>query len=466
MHFSAVTNESPNESSRGASPGSRLYVLFLAVVAAISGFLFGFDTAVINGVLLFLQRQFALSNLQTEVAASALLVGCLIGAAGASLVGDRIGRRKSLILAAILFAVSTVGAALANTVLVFSIGRLAGGLAIGLSSVLTPVYIAEVAPARSRGRLVSMNQLAIVVGILVAYIVSWGLANLGDTSWRWMLAVAAIPAIGFFIGLLFIPESPRWLISSGRREQGKKVLVRIYGPTQAEAEVAAVEAAASAEEGTWKEVFARPMRRPLIVALGLAILCQITGINTVLYYGSILITEHFKGQTANTALMANVIIGLTNLVCTIIALRCLDRWGRRSMLLTSTAGMAISLILFAVLYQIPGISPLLILTFILSYTGFFAFAMGPIPWVVISEIFPNKIRGRAASIATSTLWTGTLVVTFTFLSLIHALGVSGTFAIYAVLSILTFVFIWRKVPETKGKTLEQIQQYWERLTHE
>src|SRR6185437_6091811 len=466
MHFSAVTNESPNESSRGASPASRLYVLFLAVVAAISGFLFGFDTAVINGVLLFLQRQFTLSNLQTEVAASALIVGCLIGAAGASLVGDRIGRRKSLILAAILFAVSTVGAALANTVLVFSIGRLAGGLAIGLSSVLTPVYIAEVAPARSRGRLVSMNQLAIVVGILVAYIVSWGLANLGDTSWRWMLAVAAIPAIGFFIGLLFIPESPRWLISSGRREQGKKVLVRIYGPTQAEAEVAAVEAAASAEEGTWKEVFARPMRRPLIVALGLAILCQITGINTVLYYGSILITEHFKGQTANTALMANVIIGLTNLVCTIIALRCLDRWGRRSMLLTSTAGMAISLILFAVLYQIPGISPLLILAFILSYTGFFAFAMGPIPWVVISEIFPNKIRGRAASIATSTLCTGTLVVTFTFLSLIHALGVSGTFAIYAVLSILTFVFIWRKVPETKGKTLEQIQQYWERLTHE
>jgi len=388
MHFSAVTNES----SSGAQTGSRLYVLFLAVVAAISGFLFGFDTAVINGVLLFLQHQFALSNLQTEVAASSLLVGCLIGAAGASLVGDRIGRRKSLILAAILFAVSTVGAALANSILVFSIGRFAGGLAIGLSSVLTPVYIAEVAPARNRGRLVSMNQLAIVVGILVAYIVSWGLANLGDTSWRWMLAVAAIPAIGFFLGLLFIPESPRWLISSGRREQGRQVLVRIYGPAQAESEVAAVEAAASAEEGTWKEVFARPMRRPLIVALGLAILCQITGINTVLYYGSILITEHFKGQTAGSALMANVIIGLTNLVCTILALRCLDRWGRRSMLLTSTAGMAISLILFAVLYQIPGISPLLILAFILSYTGFFAFAMGPIPWVVISEIFPNKIR--------------------------------------------------------------------------
>jgi sugar porter (SP) family MFS transporter len=421
---------------------------------------------VINGVLLFLQRQFALSNLQTEVAASALLVGCLIGAAGASLVGDRIGRRKSLILAAILFALSTVGAALANSVLVFSIGRFAGGLAIGLSSVLTPVYIAEIAPARSRGRLVSMNQLAIVVGILVAYIVGWGLAGIGDASWRWMLAVAAIPAIGFFLGLLFIPESPRWLISNGQREQGKIVLARIYGPAQAEAQVASVEAAASAEEGTWKEVFARPMRRPLVVALGLAILCQITGINTVLYYGSILITEHFKGQTAGSALMANVIIGLTNLVCTLIALRCLDRWGRRTMLLTGSAGMAVSLILFAIIYRIPGASPLLDLAFILSYTGFFAFAMGPIPWVVISEIFPNKIRGRAASIATSTLWTGTLVVTFTFLSLIHALGVSGTFSIYAVLSVVSFVFIWTKVPETRGKTLEQIQQGWEGLAHD
>ena len=461
MHFSAVTNESPNESSRAASPGSRLYVLFLAVVAALSGFLFGFDTAVINGVLLFLQRQFALSNLQTEVAASALLVGCLIGAAGASLVGDRIGRRKSLILAAILFAVSTVGAALANTVLVFSIGRLAGGLAIGLSSVLTPVYIAEVAPARNRGRLVSMNQLAIVVGILVAYIVSWGLANLGDTSWRWMLAVAAIPAVAFFIGLLFIPESPRWLISNRRRDDGKRVLARIYGSEQAEQQVLLVEEAAAGEQGTWREVSAPAMRRPLIVAVGLAILCQITGINTVLYYGSIIISEHVKGETASTALMANVIIGLTNLVCTLIAIRCLDRWGRRTMLLTGSAGMTISLVLFAILYGISGISPLVVLACILCYTGFFAFALGPIPWVVISEIFPNKIRGRAASLATSVLWTGTLVVTFTFLTMIHALGVTGTFGIYAVLCVVTFVFIWTMVPETKGKTLEQIQREWE-----
>jgi sugar porter (SP) family MFS transporter len=457
MHISATVDHFQG----GAPARSPIYVLFLAMIAAISGFLFGFDTAVINGVLLFLQRQFSLSTVQTEVAASALLLGCLLGAAGASLVGDRIGRRKSLLLAAILFAASTLGAALANSVTVFALGRFAGGLAIGLSSVLTPVYIAEVAPARSRGRLVSMNQLAIVVGILVAYMVSWGLAGLGDASWRWMLGVAALPALAFFLGLLLIPESPRWLISNGERERGRKVLERIYGAEEADVQLGLVEEAASAEEGSWKEVFSHPMRRPLTVALALAILCQITGINTVLYYGSIIISEHFRGQTASTALMANVIIGLVNLISTLIALYCMDRWGRRTMLLTASAGMTVWLALFVIASRLPGVSPLLILGCIIGYTAFFAFAMGPIPWVVISEIFPNKIRGRAASIATSTLWTGTLVVTLTFLSLVRALGVAGTFSIYAILSALAFLFIWRMVPETKGKTLEQIQHEWQ-----
>ncbi|MGA3333323.1 MAG: sugar porter family MFS transporter [Terracidiphilus sp.] len=456
MHVSAIGGPSLGE----AEAKSPLYVLFLAVVAAISGFLFGFDTAVINGVLLFLRRQLSLSNIETEVAASALLLGCLLGAAGASLISDRVGRRKSLLLAAILFAISTVGAALANSVTMFSIGRLVGGLAIGLASVTTPVYIAEVSPARSRGRLVSMNQLAIVVGILAAYVVGWGLARLGDNSWRWMLGVAAIPALAFFLGLLAIPESPRWLISNRQQEKGRRVLSRIYGVEQADLQVKAVEEAAASEQGTWSEVFARPMRRPLIVGLAIAVLCQVTGINTVLYYGSILISEHFKGASLSAALMANVIIGSCNFVCTLIALRCLDRWGRRTMLLTGTAGMAISLALFVIAYRIPGISPLLILACIMSYTGFYAFAMGPISWIVISEIFPNKIRGRAASIATSTLWTSTLVVTFTFLSLVHALGVSGTFAIYTALCVVSLVFIWKMVPETRGKTLEQIQREW------
>ncbi len=458
MQSNAVTNIDKDTAHSGARAQSPLYVLFLSIIAAISGFLFGFDTAVINGVLFFLRHQFALNDVQTEVAASSLLLGCLLGAAGASLIGDRIGRRKSLIFAALLFAISTLGAALANSILLFSIGRLIGGLAIGLASVLTPVYIAEIAPARNRGTLVSMNQLAIVVGIVASYIVSWKLAFLGDVSWRWMLGVAAIPSLAFLFGLLVIPESPRWLIGHGQREKGEKVLTRIFGAQEASSQVRLVEAAASEEEGSWHEVFAKPMRKRLFVALTLAVLCQVTGINTVLYYGSIIISEHFPGQRADTAFLANVVVGITNLVFTFIALFFLDRWGRRTMLLTATGGMGLSLTVLVAALHFPGVSPMLMLACVICYVASFAFGMGPIVWIVISEIFPNKIRGRAASIATSTLWTSTLIVTFTFLSLVKIFGLAGTFAIYASLCAVCFVFTWKYIPETHGKTLEQIQQ--------
>jgi sugar porter (SP) family MFS transporter len=437
------------------------YIVFLATIVAISGLLLGFNTAVISGVLVFLRVEFALTNTATEIATSAILLGCLLGAAGASLIGDRFGRRKSLLLAAVVFAGSTAMTALANSITVFSLGRLAGGLAIGLSSVLTPVYISEIAPARIRGTLVSMNQMAIVVGILIAYLVNWSLAGFGESSWRWMLGVAVIPALVLFFGLLGVPESPRWLISHGQSEKGRQVLTRFLGSAEADVQLAQMEQSAVGEQGSWHEVFARPMRRPLTIALGLAILCQITGVNAVLYYGSVFISEHLQGQTTNSALMTSVIIGCANLISTLLAMRFLDRWGRRPMLLTASGGMAISLAILIFAFHATGLSTWVVLGSIISYTAFFAFGMGPVPWVVISEIFPNKIRGRAASVATSALWSGTLLVTFTFLSLIRALGVSGTFAIFAILSAFSFVFIWRLVPETRGKTLEEIQQQWE-----
>jgi len=441
--------------------GSTGYIVFLATIVAISGFLLGFNTAVISGVLVFLRAEFALSNVTTEIATSAILLGCLLGAAGASLIGDRFGRRKSLLFTAVLFACSTVMTALATSVTVFSLGRLAGGLAIGLASVLTPVYISEIAPARNRGTLVSMNQMAIVVGILIAYLVNWSFAGLGHSSWRWMLGVAVIPALILFFGLLAVPESPRWLITHGHSEKGRQVLTRFLGGAEADTQLAQMEQAAQGEQGSWSEVFARPMRRPLTIALGLAILCQITGVNAVLYYGSILISEHLQGQSTNSALLTSVIIGCANLVSTLLAMRFLDRWGRRPMLLTASGGMAISLAILIFAFHGSGLSTWVVLGSIISYTAFFAFGMGPVPWVVISEIFPNKIRGRAASVATSALWSGTLLVTFTFLTLIRALGVSGTFAIFAFLSAFSFVFIWIMVPETRGKTLEEIQQQWE-----
>jgi MFS transporter, sugar porter (SP) family len=441
-----------------AKAQSLSYVVLLATTTAISGFLFGFDTAVINGVLLLLRRQFSLSDLQTEVAASSLLLGCLLGAAGASMIGDRYGRKKPLIASSILFAISAFGAAAASNITLFSAARLIGGLAIGLASVLTPVYIAEISPSKNRGTLVSLNQLAIVIGILFAYLVSWQMARLGESSWRWMLAVAAIPSLAFFLGLLPIPESPRWLLGRGRHGEGERILARIFGATAAREQVAAVERAAASEEGSWREVFSPDMRKRLAVGMFLALFCQITGINTVLYYGSIIVREHFPGQSTSMALIANVIIGAVNLVFTLVAMVYLDRWGRRGILLTASGGMGVALTLLVLSLNITGVSPIFMLGAILLYVAFFALGMGPGPWLIISEIFPTKVRGRAASIATSTLWSGTLIVTFTFLSLVKVLNLWGTFAIYGALSFVCFVYIWKMVPETKGRTLEQIQE--------
>jgi SP family arabinose:H+ symporter-like MFS transporter len=435
------------------------YVVLLAATTAISGFLFGFDTAVINGVLLLLRREFALSNLQTEIAASSLLLGCLLGAAAASMIGDRYGRRKSLVAAALLFAFSSIGAALASTVTIFAVARLIGGLAIGLASVLTPVYIAEISPSKNRGTLVSLNQLAIVIGILSAYLVNWRVARFGESSWRWMLAVAALPSIAFLFGLLLIPESPRWLISIGDHNQGERVLARMFGEEMAKEQVEAVEQAVAGEEGSWREVLSPNMRKRLAIGMLLALFSQITGINTVLYYGSIIVSEHFPGQSTSIALIANVIIGTVNVLFTIVAMIFLDRWGRRAILMIASGGMAVALTLLVIGFSV-GVSPLLMLASILLYVAFFALGMGPGPWLIISEIFPTKVRGRAASIATSTLWSGTLLVTFTFLTLVKILNLWGTFALFGALSAFCCIFVWKMVPETKGRTLEQIQQEW------
>jgi SP family arabinose:H+ symporter-like MFS transporter len=461
MHSPSQPLDSASSAS-GSEKSSASYVILLSTIAAISGFLFGFDTAVINGVLLFLRKQFALTNLQTEVAASSLLLGCLIGAASASLLGDRYGRKKSLILAALLFAISALGSAVSNTITVFAVARFAGGLAIGLASALTPVYIAEIAPAKNRGKLVSLNQLAIVIGILFAYLINWQLSRLGDSSWRWMLATAAVPSIIFFVGLLVIPESPRWLITRGKKDEGERVLARIVGPTAAREQVESVERAASSEQGSWSELFEPGVRARLVVAIALAVFSQITGINTVLYYGSIIVSEHFSGQSSSTALAANVIIGGVNLVFTIIAMLFLDRWGRRGILMTASGGMAAALAALVISFRIPSLPPTILLLEIVIYVAFFAFGMGPGVWLYIAEIFPTKIRGRAAAMATSSLWAGTLVVTFTFLSLVKTAGIGGTFAIYSALSAICFLYIWKFVPETRGRTLEQIQEHWQR----
>lgn len=457
MRFS---NEDPSAEPVDAGPRFPGYVVLLAATTALSGLLFGFDTAVINGVLLFLRRQFSLSDLLTEIAAGSLLLGCLVGAAAASVIGDRYGRKRSLLLSAVLFALSSLGAAVAGTVVVFSLARFAGGLAIGLASVLTPVYIAEISPAKNRGTLVSLNQLAIVIGILVAYLVNWRLSKFGEGSWRWMLAVAAAPSVVFFVGLLGVPESPRWLIGAGRQKEAERILARILGAASIRGQVEAIQQAAVNEEGSWRELFSPDMRRRLKVGIALALFQQLTGINAVLYYGSIIVSEHFSARSPSVALAANVTVGIVNLLFTVLAMVFLDRWGRRGILMSASGGMGLALALLVVGLNVHGSSAVLPLVGILLYVAFFALGMGPGPWLVISEIFPTKVRGRAASLATSALWSGTLLVTLTFLTLVNAVGLVGILAIYGALSFLCLAYVWKSVPETKGKTLEQIQEAW------
>jgi len=426
------------------------------MVAAIGGLLFGFDTAVINGAIVFIKGQFALSDAQTEIAASSLLLGCVVGASVAAFTSDRFGRKRVLLAAAALFTLSSIGAALPRDLLEFAVARLVGGIAIGIASTLSPLYIAEIAPAQQRGLLVCLNQLAIVAGILLSYSVNYLLTGAGPANWRWMFASAAVPSIAFLFTLLFIPESPRWLVQKGRVQQAESFLVRSVGPQAAAIEIRAIRNAIAEERG---ELLDPAFRKALMVAIVIALASQFTGINTIIYYGSIVFLEHVPHQTASTALWANVIIGVINFVATIAGMLLIDRSGRKRLLSSAFGGMALSLIgvSAAIRFQASGT---VVLIFVLTYVACFAVGVGTGTWVLMAEICPTRVRGRAMAVATVCLWCGTLLVTLTFLSLVNLFTAAGVFLLYAVISIGAFLFVWRGVPETKGKTLEEIEAYW------
>lgn len=446
-------NSNSNAELRGGSTHS---VYLSAMVAAIGGLLFGFDTAVINGAIVFIKQQFALSESQTEIAASSLLLGCVIGASIAAFTSDRFGRKRVLLAAAALFTLSSIGSALPRDLMEFAVARLIGGVAIGIASTLSPLYIAEISPAKKRGLLVSLNQLAIVTGILLSYSVNYLLTGAGPTNWRWMFASASLPSIAFFLTLLFIPESPRWLMQKGREQEAELFLTQIVGPQAAPAEIAAIRSAIAEESG---DLLDPTFRKALIVAILIALFSQFTGINTIIYYGSIVFLEHVPHQTASTALWANVIIGAINFVATIAGMQLIDRTGRKSILMSAFAGMALSLaaVSASIRFQASGF---IVLIFVLTYVACFAVGVGTGTWVLMAEICPTKVRGRAMSVATVFLWCGTLLVTLTFLSLVTAFTAPGVFMLYALVSIAAFLFVWRRVPETKGRTLEEIERFW------
>ncbi|NMM53502.1 sugar porter family MFS transporter [Paenibacillus aquistagni] len=440
------------------------YVTLVSIVAALGGLLFGFDTAVVSGAIGFMKEKFGLNEFQVGWAVSSLIVGCILGAALTGIIADKFGRKKVLIAAALLFIIGTLGSAIPSTFSGYIIARMIGGLGIGITSTLCPLYNAEIAPAKYRGRLVALNQLAVVTGIFVVYFVNMGIAGMGDhawgveNAWRWMFGVGVIPGVLFLVLLFFVPESPRWLITQGRPADSLPILVKIHGEELARQEVLDIKESFKEKQGSLRDLFKPGLRLALIVGVMLAVLQQVTGINAVMYYAP----EIFKqaGAGTNGALVQTIMVGFINFIFTILALWLIDRVGRKALLLIGSSLMAVCLLVIGFAFQTGHTSGLLILISILVYVAAFAISLGPVVWVIMSEIFPNHIRGKATAIASMMLWLADYVVSQSFPPLLSSAGPAITFWIFGVLALFTFLFTWRVVPETKGKSLEEIEEMW------
>jgi SP family galactose:H+ symporter-like MFS transporter len=456
-----MTDGSSLASSGGSVPAggktpARFTVLLTAAVAALGGLLFGYDTSVISGAMLFLQSDFHLTDTQLEFAVGIALAGALVGSAIAGILADRWGRRSTLILAGIGFGVFAVLSGLAVGLVSFVVARFFVGACIGLASLVTPLYLAEMAPARIRGALVSLNQLAITVGIGVAYFVDYSLA--ASQNWRWMFITALFPSLVLLIGMIFLPESPRWLARSGFRQRALENFHRLGRGDEAEAELRDVELVLQEEKGGFGMLFQPGFRVAVLVGIGLAVFQQITGINTIIYYSPAIL--RMSGYpSAKAAILAAAIIGVVNVLVTIVSILLVDRLGRRFLLLLGTAGMAVALTLVGIAFHNHS-AGFVVFYEVIAYIVFFGIGLGPVVWLLISEIYPTKIRGKAMSLATLTVWGANWLVAGTFLSLIHAAGPAGTFWIFAVICVLAFFFCLAFVPETKGRSLEDIERHW------
>jgi SP family arabinose:H+ symporter-like MFS transporter len=434
------------------------YVIAVTLVAAIGGLIFGFDTAIVAGATRYMKEQFSLNALQEGWAVSVVLIGCMFGAGLAGPISDRIGRRRFMLISAVLFLVSAVGCALPRTITEFVVFRFVGGLGIGSAAVLSPLYIAEIAPARVRGALVSVNQLAIVTGILLAYFVNWIFASSGPSNWRWMYAMGALPSVLFFLLLLRVPESPRWLVKKGREDEARSILTRADSAEAAAAGIRDIKDTLALEEGSFREIFRPAFRRPLLIAVVLAVFQQITGINAILYYAPRIFEG--AGFARMSAIGQSAIVGLVNMLFTIVAIVLADKVGRRPLLLVATGGMGVSLLLLGAAFKFPLLPASALLFIILLYIAFFASAMGPLVWVVMAEIFPIKVRGSAMGLATLVLWFADFIVTLTFPIISDKFHPSTAFWIYAVMCAADLIFMWFYLPETKGKSLEEIERQW------
>jgi sugar porter (SP) family MFS transporter len=432
-------------------------LLIFSTVAALGGLLFGFDTGVISGAIPFIKLEFYLNSYQEGFAVSNLMIACVIGALIAGPIADWTGRKKVLILCAVLFIVSAILSALPRSFTELVIARFIGGIGVGVASVVSPMYIAEISPAKIRGRLVALNQLAIVVGILLSYLSNWLLVDTGINNWRYMLVAEILPAITFLVGLFFIPESPRWLTKEGLEKEALDVLNIVAGAANADHELQEVKKSLSEKSTSLKELLHPSLRRVLIVGILFSLFAHITGIDTIIYYGPIIFLE--SGFKTDSALLASVMIGITNLIFTFVGMAMVDKAGRKFLLLVGLAGMGISMTLVGFCMQSDMISAKWTLLWIMTYIASFAMSIGVVIWVYLSEIYPTRVRGQALSVATMVLWLGNVILTQLFPVMMERFG-GGTFYIFSFICLLAFIFTWTMVKETKGVSLEEIEEMW------
>ncbi|HEX3491002.1 MAG TPA: sugar porter family MFS transporter [Streptosporangiaceae bacterium] len=433
-------------------------VVWMAAITALGGLLFGYDTGVVSGALLFLKDSFPhITAFQEELVTSLLLVGAAIGAIGAARLADRIGRRPTILITAVVFVIGVLLAAFTPAFAVLLIARVIIGLAVGSASMTVPMFIGEAAPPRIRGALVSLNQLAITSGILVSYLVDYGLA--GSRDWRLMFGLATIPAVLLFVGMLTQKESPAWLIAHGREDDARRVLERLRPAGGVDDELKSMKEGAGRDDVSVRELWRPRLRGVLILGVLLAVFQQVTGINTVIYYAPTLLAGAGLGSSA--ALLANVVNGVVNVGMTIVAIWLLDRVGRRKLLITGTCGMAVALTTLALVFliggtKLTGAGAYIAIVALFFYTGSFAIGLGPVFWLLISEIYPVRVRASAMSVATFANWAANFVVTVSFLTLLSAITNAGTFFLFAFLTLVAIAYFWRRVPETKGRRLEDI----------